>query len=102
MINNFQNWIADQIKGIKSKNQHRILTQIDSGMGPEIIIDGKKFIQFASNNYLGLTMNKKVINSSKKILERYGTGTGGSRLVTGTSNLHYELEKIIADFKNTK
>ena len=39
MINNFQNWIADQIKGIKSKNQHRILTQIDSGMGPEIIID---------------------------------------------------------------
>ena len=69
MINNFQNWIADQIKGIKSKNQHRILTQIDSGMGPEIIIDGKKFIQFASNNYLGLTMNKKVINSSKKFLK---------------------------------
>jgi 8-amino-7-oxononanoate synthase len=102
MINNFQNWITDQIKGIKSKNQHRILTQINSGMGPEIIIDGKRFIQFASNNYLGLTMNKKVINSSKKILERYGTGTGGSRLVTGTSNLHYELEKKIADFKNTK
>ena len=102
MINNFQNWVAGEIKAIKSKNQHRVLTQIDSGMGPEIIIDGKKFIQFASNNYLGLTMNKKVINSSKKILERYGTGTGGSRLVTGTSNLHYELEKIIADFKNTK
>ena len=38
-------------------------------MGPEIIIDGKKFIQFASNNYLGLTMNKKVINSSKKFLK---------------------------------
>ena len=102
MINNFQNWIAGEIKAIKSKNQHRVLTQIDSGMGPEIIIDGKKFIQFASNNYLGLTMNKKIINSSKKILESYGTGTGGSRLVTGTSNLHYELEKKIADFKNTK
>ena len=102
MINNFQDWIADEIKGIKSKNQHRVLTQINSGMGPEIIIDRKRFIQFASNNYLGLTMNKKIINSSKKILERYGTGTGGSRLVTGTSNLHYELEKKIADFKNTK
>ena len=102
MINNFQDWIADEIKGIKFKNQHRVLTQINSGMGPEIIIDRKRFIQFASNNYLGLTMNKKIINSSKKILERYGTGTGGSRLVTGTSNLHYELEKKIADFKNTK
>ena len=69
MINNFQDWIADEIKGIKSKNQHRVLTQINSGMGPEIIIDRKRFIQFASNNYLGLTMNKKIINSSKKILE---------------------------------
>ena len=56
----------------------------------------------SSNNYLGLTLNNDVINYALKSLKKFGTGTGGSRLVTGTSILHNKLEKIIADFKNTE
>lgn len=102
MSNKFNLWLKDEISLTKKNKLHRVLTQIDSGMSPEIMIGGKKYIQFASNNYLGLTLNNDVINYALKSLKKFGTGTGGSRLVTGTSILHNKLEKIIADFKNTE
>ena len=51
MSNKFQQWISSELKEIKKNNLHRILTEIDSSMSPEIIINKKKYIQFASNNY---------------------------------------------------
>ena len=71
-------------------------------MGPEISIKDKIYYQFASNNYLGLTIDSSVIKSSISSTIKYGTGTGGSRLVTGTSDLHSKLEKEIAKFKKTE
>ena len=101
-VKKFDNWIKHNLSEIKNLNLHRKLVEISSSMGPEVIIDNKKFYQFASNNYLGLTTNPSVINSSISSSKRYGTGTGGSRLVTGTSNLHSKLESEIAKFKKTK
>ena len=102
MSNKFQQWISSELKEIKKNNLHRILTEIDSSMSPEIIINKKKYIQFASNNYLGLTINSKIKNHSIKSINKFGTGTGGSRLVTGTSSLHCDLENVIAKFKKTQ
>lgn len=102
MSNRFQEWISSELKEIKKNNLHRTLTEIDSSMSPEIIIDKKKYIQFASNNYLGLTINSKIKNHSIKSINKFGTGTGGSRLVTGTSSLHCDLENVIAKFKKTQ
>ena len=101
-VKKFDNWIKHNLSEIKNLNLHRKLVEISSSMGPEVIIDNKKFYQFASNNYLGLTTNPSVINSSISSSKRYGTGTGGSRLVTGTSHLHSKLESEIAKFKKTK
>ena len=102
MNKDFNNWLINEVNGIKKKNLHRKLIEIESSMSPEISIGKKKYIQFASNNYLGMTTKRQVISRSSKILEKYGTGTGGSRLVTGTSDLHNKLERKIAKFKKTQ
>ena len=51
---------------------------------------------------MGLTINSKIKNHSIKSINKFGTGTGGSRLVTGTSSLHCDLENVIAKFKKTQ
>ena len=100
--NKFNDWIKDNIHEIKKSNLHRKLVEISSSMSPEVLIDKKIYYQFASNNYLGLTTNAKIINSVITTIKKYGNGTGGSRLVTGTSDLHSRLEADIARFKKTE
>lgn len=95
-------WIDEELKQIKDKNLFRILTELQSGQSPEIVIAGKRYILLASNSYLGLTTDPKVKDAAQRALEKYGTGSGGSRLVSGSSDLHRELEDRIADFKKTE
>lgn len=62
----------------------------------------KQLIMMASNNYLGLTQHPNLIKAGQKALEEYGTGSGGSRLTTGTSDIHDDLEKNLAMWKGTE
>ena len=64
--------------------------------------DDKEYLMMASNNYLGLTFEPRVIEGALKGAQQYGTGSGGSRLVSGTFPLFTELEKELAKFKNTE
>ena len=64
--------------------------------------DDKEYLMMASNNYLGLTFDTRVIDGALKWTKQYGTGSGGSRLVSGTFPLFTELEKELAKFKNTE
>ena len=64
--------------------------------------DDKEFLMMASNNYLGLTFDPRVIEGAVKGAQQYGTGSGGSRLVSGTFPLFRELENALAKFKNTE
>lgn len=64
--------------------------------------DDKEYLMMASNNYLGLTFDTRVIDEALKGTKQYGTGSGGSRLVSGTFPLFTELEKELAKFKNTE
>ena len=64
--------------------------------------DDKEYLMMASNNYLGLTFDSRVIEGALKGAQQYGTGSGGSRLVSGTFPLFTELEKELANFKNTE
>jgi 8-amino-7-oxononanoate synthase len=95
-------WIEKELKLIHDKKLFRVLTEIQSGQSPEIVIEGKRYILLASNNYLGLTTDPKVKEDAQKALEKYGTGSGGSRLVSGSTDLHRELEERIASFKKTE
>jgi 8-amino-7-oxononanoate synthase len=95
-------WIEEDLRQIRDKNLFRLLTELQSGQSPEVLIDGKWYILLGSNNYLGLTTDPKVKEAAIKALEKYGTGSGGSRLVSGSSDLHRELEERIANFKKTE
>lgn len=64
--------------------------------------DDKEYLMMASNNYLGLTFDSRVIEGALKGAQQYGTGSGGSRLVSGTFPLFIELERSLAKFKNTE
>lgn len=95
-------WIDDEISLIQNNKLFRHLTEIQTGQFPKIKINNKSHILLASNSYLGLSVDPRVINASKEALEKYGTGSGGSRLVSGSSDLHRKLEERIAQFKNTE
>ena len=64
--------------------------------------DDKEYLMMASNNYLGLTFDTRVIEGALKGTQQYGTGSGGSRLVSGTFPLFTDLENELAKFKNTE
>jgi len=72
---------------------------VSSAPSPEITIGEKSYISFCSNNYLGLSIHPEVKQASIEAIQKYGTGAGGARLVSGTYEVHIELEKVIAKFK---
>ena len=95
-------WINDELKQVHDKELFRTLTELQTGQSPEITIGGKEYILLASNSYLGLSVDPRVIQAAEEAVRKYGTGSGGSRLVSGSSDLHRELEEKIASFKNTE
>lgn len=71
---------------------------VEGGDGPEVMIDGRRVVMAGSNNYLGLTVDPRVVAAAKDALDRYGTSACGSRFMSGTIALHVELEKRLARF----
>jgi len=75
---------------------------IQENEGPVVQIEGKKVVMAGSNNYLGLTADPRVKEAALKAVEKYGTGCSGSRYLTGTLDLHIELEEKLAKFFGTE
>ncbi|MGD8307432.1 MAG: pyridoxal phosphate-dependent aminotransferase family protein, partial [Ignavibacteria bacterium] len=90
---------ADEIKAL---GVYPYFRPIEENEGPVVQIEGKKVIMAGSNNYLGLTAHPKVVEAARKALEKYGTGCSGSRYLTGTLDLHEELEVRLAKFLNVE
>ncbi|GBF80579.1 8-amino-7-oxononanoate synthase [Aphanothece sacrum] len=101
MTNPYQ-WIEKSLLTIHQVNWYRSVTTIDSLPGAEISINGQKLINFASNDYLGLAGDKRLIKASIEATQKYGTGSTGSRLLSGHRDLHQTLEKAIANLKQTE
>lgn len=101
-MNKTLDWIESDLAHIRDKNLFRALTEIGTGQSPEITVGGKRYILLASNSYLGLTLDPAVVEAARLALGKYGTGSGGSRLVSGSTDLHRELEERIASFKSTE
>jgi 8-amino-7-oxononanoate synthase len=87
---------------IKAMGFYPYFRPIEENEGPVVQIEGKKIIMAGSNNYLGLTGHPKVKEAAIKAVEKYGTGCSGSRYLTGTLDLHIELESRLAKFFNTE
>ncbi len=87
---------------IKKAGLYPYFRAIEENEGPVVQIEGRKIIMAGSNNYLGLTAHPKVKEAAIKAVEKYGTGCSGSRYLTGTLDLHIELEHRLAKFFNTE
>ncbi len=87
---------------VKKSGLYPYFRPIEENEGPVVSIEGKKMIMAGSNNYLGLTAHPKVKEAAAKAVEKYGTGCSGSRYLTGTLDLHIELEKRMAKFFGTE
>src|ERR1051325_11474713 len=87
---------------VKAAGFYPYFRAIEENEGPVVRIEGRKVIMAGSNNYLGLTAHPKVKEAAIKAVEKYGTGCSGSRYLTGTLDLHIELEKRMAKFFGTE
>jgi len=89
---------------LQLEKQHllRRLTVVESYDGPHVTMNGKRLLLLCSNDYLGLAGHPALRNAASAAMDRYGFGSGASRLVSGTSALHGELEQKIARFKGTE
>jgi 8-amino-7-oxononanoate synthase len=83
---------------IKAAGFYPYFRPIEENEGPVVQIEGRKMVMAGSNNYLGLTAHPKVKEAALKAVEKYGTGCSGSRYLTGTLDLHIQLEEKLAKF----
>ncbi|HZV12722.1 MAG TPA: pyridoxal phosphate-dependent aminotransferase family protein [Candidatus Kapabacteria bacterium] len=83
---------------VKAAGFYPYFRPIEENEGPVVMMEGKKVIMAGSNNYLGLTAHPKVKEAAIEATKKYGTGCSGSRYLTGTLDLHIELERRLATF----
>lgn len=83
---------------VKAAGLYPYFRAIQENEGPVVQIEGRKIIMAGSNNYLGLTAHPRVKEAAIKAVEKYGTGCSGSRYLTGTIDLHIQLEEKLAKF----
>lgn len=72
--------------------------ELTTGQDTEVVMEGRKTIMIGSNNYLGLTADKRVIEAGVEALKKYGSGCSGSRFLNGTLDIHKQLEEELAEF----
>lgn len=94
--------ITEILNALEEKKLYPDIQRVSSFPMPEIIINGRKILSFCSNNYLGLASHPKVIEASVEGVRKYGTGAGGSRMLSGNLEIHEQLERIVADFEGTE
>ncbi len=92
----------EKLKILKENRLFREIKDRASPQGSKIKLDGREYVNFSSNDYLGLANHPYIINEVKKALDEYGFGSGASRLLSGGSILHKELEDKTAQFKETE
>ncbi|HEU4905828.1 MAG TPA: aminotransferase class I/II-fold pyridoxal phosphate-dependent enzyme [Solirubrobacterales bacterium] len=95
----------DRLEQLEAAKQHDLLPYfrlLTSEAGPVVEMEGRETIMLGSNNYLGLTGDSRVKDAAREALEAYGTGVTGSRLLNGTTPLHVELERELAEWMGTE
>lgn len=94
--------IGKEVEEIKAAGLYKTERVIESAQGAEIIVNGKKVLNFCANNYLGLSSHPKVIEASKKAIDQRGYGMSSVRFICGTQDIHKELEQKISAFLGTE
>jgi glycine C-acetyltransferase len=95
-------YLHEQLEQWRQEGTYQRLRILQSESAAESTFDGKRVINLASNNYLGLTTHPKLRAAAIAAIEKYGVGSGAVRTISGTMSIHMELEERIADFKHSE
>jgi 8-amino-7-oxononanoate synthase len=93
---------VEQLEAAKEGDLLPYFRILESQAGPVVEMEGRETIMLGSNNYLGLTTDERVKQAARDALEAYGTGVTGSRLLNGTTPMHLELERELAEWMGTE
>ena len=97
-MGDFEEKIGLELESIRGSGLWRELRCIESVQGSQIYHNGKKLINFSSNDYLGLAGHHTLTEAAKHAIDRFGVGSGASRLVCGSLEVHHELEEALASW----
>jgi glycine C-acetyltransferase len=95
-------FLSQQLNDLKAHGTHFRLRVLEDEQAAVCTFDGKKVINLASNNYLGLTTHPRLREAALEATRKYGVGSGAVRTIAGTMSIHMELEEKIARFKNVE
>jgi 8-amino-7-oxononanoate synthase len=94
-------WAAEELRRLSSLGLRRELEPIDSPQGAEVQIAGRAFVNFSSNDYLGLASNPALAKACASAAQQHGVGSGASRLLVGDTASHHALERALAHWMNS-
>ncbi len=92
-------WIEQELASLKQAGLYNTIRTLASPQGPWLTVDGRRVLNFCSNNYLGLANHPRLVQAAKQAIDRFGVGPGAVRSIAGTMSLHRELEARLAKFK---
>jgi glycine C-acetyltransferase len=95
-------WIEKELQGLKEAGLYNRIRTLSSPQGAWLVVDGKRVLNFCSNNYLGLANHPRILQAARQAMERYGLGPAAVRSIAGTMDLHVELERRMAAFKGVE
>ncbi|MEW6569060.1 MAG: glycine C-acetyltransferase [Chloroflexota bacterium] len=95
-------WITDELAGLRQAGLFIHIRTLSSPQGAWLTVDGRRVLNFCSNNYLGLANHPRLLQAARQAIEQYGIGPAAVRTIAGTMNLHLELERRLAAFKGVE
>ena len=101
-MNNFDRELIGRLEALRAQGLCRELRRVDSPPGTRIRIDGRTLLNFSSNDYLGLAGDPLLKEAAIQAIEKFGAGSGASRLICGSLAPHHELEETLANFKGAE
>ena len=101
-MNAFDEELSSRLKEIREQGLYRELRRVDSPQGPRLLMAGKTFLNFSSNDYLGLANDPALKEAALQAVQQFGAGAGASRLISGSLRPHHDLEEALASFKDAQ
>jgi len=101
-MNAFDEELTSRLKVVREQGLYRELRRIDSPQGPRVEMDGKSLLNFSSNDYLGLANDPALKEAAVQAVQKFGAGSGASRLICGSLAPHHILEETLAAFKGAE
>lgn len=95
-------WIDEELQNLKQSGLYNRIRTLGSPQGAWLVVDGRRALNFCSNNYLGLANHPRLVQAAQEAIAKYGVGPGAVRTIAGTMELHVQLDRRMAEFKGVE